>query len=187
MSQLCFSRLRARVSWLAAIALFVQPYAALANSAVPMAVAPLCPDVALQSSGTLLGQIVDTAGRGVANAPIVLTGRQQRWQTISDPQGRFALKNLAGGTYTLSAAGQLQTIRAWQPGTAPPSARQGVLFAPTGELVRGQHTVGPNTSQYFSNAKHYLANPWVFSGIVATAVAIPVAIHNVDDDSPATP
>ena len=29
-------------------------------------------------------------------------------------------------------------------------------------------------------------NPWIVGGLVVTAVAIPVAIHNADNDSPAS-
>ncbi|MBW2060986.1 MAG: hypothetical protein JRI95_05405 [Deltaproteobacteria bacterium] len=30
----------------------------------------------------------------------------------------------------------------------------------------------------------YLSNPWVLSGVVATAIAIPLAIDNADDRKP---
>ncbi len=147
-----------------------------------------CADIALKRGGTLLGQVVNTAGVGVPAVEVQLTNGRQTWTSRTGSQGWFQLTELRGGTYLLQAAGKTQRIRAWTAGTAPPHACQGVLIAPTTDVVRGQRVVSPNTNQFFRVAKQRLTNPWVVGGIVATAVTIPVAIHNADDDDPpATP
>ncbi len=141
-------------------------------------------DIALQADGALLGQVVNSAGLGVAETLIQLTDGHQQWQTKTNAQGCFRVDQLCGGTYRVKTHEQSRMLRVWSAGTAPPSAHTGVLFAPTSDIVRGQRPVSPNTNQFFRVAKRRLANPWVVGGIVATAVTIPVAIHNADDDPP---
>jgi hypothetical protein len=116
-----------------------------------------------------------------------LIADQQIRETKTDANGWFQLSDLEGGSYQFDTAGHSQSLRAWAAGTAPPSASPGLLVAPTADVVRGQRVVSPNTNQFFRVAKRRLANPLVFGGVVATAVAIPVALHNADDDPPATP
>jgi len=143
---------------------------------------------ALKQGGLLQGQVVNAAGVGVTNALVELANGRQKWQTKTDAQGGFQFAGLRGGTYQFRATGQSQVLRVWTTGTAPPSASLGVLVTPSTDIVRGQRVVSQNTNQFFRVAKQRLANPWVVGGIVATAVAIPVAIHNADDDAPpATP
>ncbi|NOZ40691.1 MAG: carboxypeptidase regulatory-like domain-containing protein [Planctomycetes bacterium] len=145
-------------------------------------------DVALKRGGVLRGQVVNNAGIGIARATVELTSGRQRWQTETDEQGWFQVAELSGGTYQLRVAGQTQVLRVWSAGTAPPSASQGVLVTPSTEIVRGQRVVAPKINQFFRVNKRRLANPWILGGVVATAVSIPVAIHNAnDDDPPATP
>jgi len=181
---------------LVVMSLMVQPGRLLAASGVEQqkstpGLTPTAPvaDVALQSSGVLSGQVIDSAGTAVVGKVVRLTNGRQIWQTQTDEKGCFQLASLPGATYQLDAVEQTQLIRAWAAGTAPPHASQGLLVSQTTDVVRGQRSVSPNTNQFFRVAKQRLANPWVFGGIVATAVAIPVAIHNADDDDapPATP
>ncbi len=182
-------------SWVAAIALVLQPCVALAaplaqrHPAAVLAAGPISvADIALSEGGVLRGQIVNSAGAGVAVATVDLSNGQQHWQTKTDANGWFQIDNLRGGTFRLQTAEQSQVFRLWAVGTAPPSACKGVLVAAKSDVVRGQRVVSPYTNQFFRVAKQRLANPWVVGGIVATAVAIPVGIHNADDDNPpATP
>lgn len=146
------------------------------------------PDLALTTGGILQGQLICQAGIPLRDATVLINNRQRQWQTKSDTQGRFQFTGLRGGTYRVETAGQAQLVRVWAAGTAPPQASRGLLLTPQTEIIRGQRVLSKNTNQFFHVAKQRLANPWVVGGIVATAVAIPVAIHNSDDDtSPATP
>jgi len=186
---------RSSFFWALALMVVLQPYASgAALIAQPAAVPPLTAapmrvvDVALKRGGVLQGQIVNEAGAGIAEVPVKLTAGRQHWQTKTDAQGWFRVAGLRGGTYQFLAVEQVQLLRAWAAGTAPPSASQGVLVTPSTDIVRAQRVISPKTNRFFRVAKQQLANPWVFGGIVATAVAIPVAIHNADDDDPpATP
>ena len=182
-------------SWVIAISLVLLPCSLSAETKVPLRhTSPVTSaslrvaDVTLKCGGVLQGQVVDQAGLGMADAFVQLTNAHQQWQTETDVQGRFSIANLRGGSYQLQAGGQSQILRAWTANTAPPSANQGVLFASSADVVRGQRVVSGNTNQFFRVSKERLANPWIFGGVVATAVAIPVAIHNSGDDNPpATP
>jgi len=187
--------------YLIVIAIILQPCHAFA---VPLASPPQLPqvepaairvaDIALRASSsaagqarpgqTLQGQIVNDAGQGVAGVTVQLSNGQQQWQAKSDSEGEFLLTGLHGGTYQFQVAGQTQAVRAWAAGTAPPHASQGILVVPATDVIRGQRVLSPKTNQFFRFTKQKLANPWVVAGIVATAVAIPVAIHNADDDDP---
>ena len=145
-------------------------------------------DVALQQGDVLHGQVVNASGTGKAEMVVQLVRGQQRWQAKTNSYGWFQFTGLRGGVYQFQAAGQTQLLRVWAAGTAPPHARRGILVTPTTKVIRGQRVVSPNTNQFFRVAKQRLANPLVVGGIVATAVTIPVAIHNADDDDPpATP
>ncbi len=179
-------------SWIVTIALLFQPCNTLTASEIAPAAcsAPIhAADIALKRGGTLQGQVVDGAGVGIGGVLVELTQCRQHWQTKTDAQGWFQVAGLRGGTYQFRAAGQTQLVRVWTPGTAPPRASRGMLVLPSTDIVRGQRVVSPNTNQFFRVAKQRLANPWIFGGVVATAVAIPVAIHNGNDSDPppATP
>lgn len=68
-------------------------------------------------------------------------------------------------------------FRLWAANTAPAAARDSALLVVGDEQVLGQ-----------GGMKYWLANPWVVAGIVAVAVAVPVAIHNRNQDrAPSSP
>ena len=190
-------RVRSCVIWVVLVALILQPCTAMAAVNASRLTTPEAAsrpvrtaDVALNRDGVLLGQVVNDAGVGVADAVVEITNGRQHWQTKTDTQGWFQVVDMRGGTYQFQAAGQSQVLRVWASGTAPPSASRGILVTPSNEVFRGQRSVSPNTNQFFRVAKQRLANPWVFGGIVATAVAVPVAIHNANadaDNPPASP
>ena len=144
-------------------------------------------DVELRRGGTLVGQIVSESGAGVANAQVTLTDGQRPRQAKTNKAGWFQFTDLRGGVYEFQAEGQSQRLRLWSHATAPPSAQRGILVTPPKDVFRGQRVLSPNTNQFFRVAKQRLADPLVVTGVALTAVAIPVAIHNSDDDPPASP
>ncbi len=195
MSPRYLRKIRSWSSWFVIVALVFQPYTALANptvvsdsEAVGSPAQIRAADIALKHGGLLQGQVLDDAGIGEANVVVQLTNGRQVWQTKTGSQGWFHIASLRGGTYQLQVEGQKQLLRAWAVGTAPPKASRGILVTPSTDVVRGQRVLSPNTNQFFRVLKQRLTNPWVVGGVIVTAVAIPVAIHNADDDDPpATP
>jgi hypothetical protein len=154
---------------------------ARAGTAIPIA------DVQLQSRGRFSGQIVNAQGQPQVGIPVVLQGRGQQMKTSSDKQGWFHYEGLSGGSYRLEAAGQQNLCRLWAPGTAPPKANQQLLLVnQNGQIVLGQYCGSPVCGSPVGGAgsrvKNALTHPLVIGGIVAAAIAIPVAIHNADDD-----
>ncbi len=126
-------------------------------------------DVELREGGLLLGQVVGPAGKPLVGARVSLRRLDREVATTATGKsGYFSVRGLRGGTYEIVAGPSRGLYRLWAPGTAPPAARPGALIVVGGQQVRGQQ--GP--------IGYWLSNPWVIAGIVATAVAIPVAIHS---------
>lgn len=183
------------VSWLLGFSLVVQPCLCEAGQSVdawkPAASnvqqATAAIDIALRPDGTFVGQLVDTAGRGSAQTDVSLTDGRRNWQAKTDQQGWFRFADLQGKQYEFQTEGVKQRLRVWPANAAPPIARPGLLVTPSADVFRGQRVLSPNTNQFFRVAKQRLTNPLVIGGVAVTAVAIPVAIHNSDDDEPASP
>ena len=145
------------------------PQAALASEPAPQAVVT---DVALNDGGTLNGRVIDPQGGGTIGVPVSLrTQDQEHVAATTTTDGHFSVKGLRGGVYQLAAGQGHGTYRLWSPGTAPPSAQKDAI-------VYTQN--GPQRS----NLKMLLTNPIVIAGIVATAIAVPVALANSRHSSP---
>ncbi|MBN2023887.1 MAG: hypothetical protein JW809_13980 [Pirellulales bacterium] len=116
----------------------------------------------------------------MADVPVVLR-HQNRDVAMpkTDAKGYFAAKGLRAGVYQMAASEGRGTYRLWAPGTAPPTAHQGALIVNHGPLARAQYGGG--------GLKAMFANPWIVAGVVATAVAVPVAVHNSQRSSPVSP
>lgn len=130
-------------------------------------------DVSLEENGLLFGMVVDPQGRPASGAAI--TVRQANREVVglmADAEGRFAVTGLRGGTYEIATARTAGLYRLWVARTAPPSARPGVLIVDGGPQVRGQQTM-----------REFLTRPWVLTGVVAAAIAIPVAVASQHESS----
>ena len=156
---------------------------------------PAVPDVALEAGGTLHGQAVDVHGSPLARTPVAVRHLDREVaRTISDESGHFRLTGLRGGLHGI-VIGQTATVcRLWAPNTAPPSAQPAALVVVGDEQVLAQGGCGPlgcnpccAPSRACKRLKCWLANPLVIGGIIATAVAIPVALHNARDREPHSP
>ena len=138
----------------------------------PTGPTPVVLDVALNHDGVLLGQVVDPQGLAKANSPVSLRFQEKEVaRAVTDANGRFAFSKLQGGVYQLVAANGHGAYRLWAPGTAPPKAERGAMVIAGKDLMRGQ---------YGGGMRFWMSNPWVICGIVATAVAVPVGIHNAN-------
>jgi len=136
---------------------------------------PAVVDVALSAGGTLQGQVIDPQGNPMGRTAVSIQQADREVAgTVTDPSGRFRATGLSGGTYRIVAGQATGTFRLWAPNTAPPSARPAALVLPLHQaLVRGE-----GCYPYLQ----CLRNPWVIAGLVAVAIAVPVAIYNADDD-----
>ncbi len=167
------------LAWLAILGM-VAPAGVLCGAERPLSSAAMASDVALSPDGTLRGQVLSPQGQGLAGVHVsVSAGTRDLGSTVTGTDGRFEVRGLKGGVLLLTAGATQTIVRAWTATAAPPAARSGVL------VVAGQsQTLG----QSWSGFKKVATNPWVIAGVVAAAVAIPVAIHNSnDDDGPSSP
>jgi hypothetical protein len=131
-------------------------------------------DIALADAGVFRGQVVDAQGQPRAQLPILVARRGEPVaKAQTDQNGRFAVEGLTGGMYEVHTPVSTDIYRVWTNGTAPPSAMTEAMITPDENLVRGQARGG--------QALSWLANPWVLAGIVAAAIAIPLALD--DDDA----
>lgn len=145
-------------------------------------------DVMLHKSpqgNLLIGQVQDQQGAAVANVPVFLhRGGEKPTVGKTDGKGYFTFTHLRGGMYQVTVAeGQgMGAYRVWTPGTAPPSAQPGALVVAAGkDLVRANQG---RCRRGLGCVKFWLCHPLVIAGIVAVAVAVPVAIHNSKSHSP---
>jgi hypothetical protein len=141
---------------------------------VTFAAAPQLPavvDVALADGGVLHGQVVDLQGTGVSGVPVSVKDKDRDIAVATTAKdGKFSVQGLKGGVYRL-AAGQGQGIfRLWSAKTAPPAAQNNAV-------VYTQLGTG-------GGMKMLLANPIVIAGVVATAIAVPIAVVNSNPSSP---
>jgi hypothetical protein len=193
MSSYFSKSLQRGVSWVAAAAIITQPGFVLAgevnqaNQAVVArsAAAALAPqDVALAEGGVLTGQVVNTAGKPQAMAPVSLvTGGKEIARVTTDKQGQFRVASLKGGVYQVSTNGKTGVYRFWAPRTAPPSSLNGLNMVSGNQIVRGQMGGGPLASAGQWIAEH----PIITAAGIATAIAVPLALDDDDDSPPASP
>lgn len=131
-------------------------------------------DVRLDRHGAIRGHLLDPAGQGLADRPVVLQqagGAVSRTQT--DAAGGFVLQRVAGGVHQLTTEHGTVTCRVWTHAAAPPSATDQLTVVAGQTLVRGQ--------QPFSAI---FTNPLFIGLVIAAAIAIPIAVHNAQDDRP---
>ena len=87
-------------------------------------------------------------------------------QTVTDERGMFAVQGLRGGLYTVNSGRAATLYRVWTADTAPPVAKQSVWLVSEGSVVRGASEGGGGL----------LNNPYVWAGVIATAIAVPIAV-----------
>lgn len=163
--------LQAAAVALACAGMLFQPAAMAAPQAM------ITTDIALRDGGVLVGQVVDGQGVALARTPVaVLQNNKEIARVETDKQGTFAVAGLKGGVYQVASLGHQGVYRLWAAQTAPPAAKKGLIMV-SGNVVRGQ---GP-----FSTVTGWISeHPLMTTAILATAIAVPLAI---DDDNPSSP
>jgi len=92
-------------------------------------------DVALNTSGTLEGLVVDTQGKSLAGAQVaVMRNNKKVATTVTNREGNFQVSNLTTGIYELHSGQGQGVVRVWAEQVAPPAAKPRVL------LVNGKLT-----------------------------------------------
>lgn len=91
----------------------------------------------------------------------------------TDAAGQFVLPGVTAGIQRLTAEDAVLNCRIWTHAAAPPAAMDHVTLIADQTIVRGQ--------QPFSAI---FTNPLFIGLVIAAAVAIPIAVHNSQDDRP---
>jgi len=140
--------------------------------------APAILDVALSDGGMLHGRVVSVQGTGVAGAPVFVRAQNRDVATATTAaDGTFAVQGLKGGVYQVATVQGHGIYRLWSAGTAPPAAQNGAV-------VYTQSTVVDSNVVHYTQdcggdgaLKMLLSNPVVIAGLVATAIALPIALN----------
>lgn len=132
-------------------------------------------DVKLGEGGALNGQVVDRQGMPVVGTRIVVG---QSGKTVADAQtdrnGYFRIAGLRSGVYSVATTRSVAVYRVWQSNVAPPAATSSALLVNGEEVIR---------SQQGGSIVAWLANPLVLGGLTVTAIAIPLALDDDDDEA----
>ncbi len=133
--------------------------------------APAVVDVALADGGVLHGQLIDLQGGNATGVPVSVKAKNKEIiRTVTVKDGRFTIPGLRGGVYQVAAGKGQGVYRLWTAKAAPPSAQKNAIV-----FTQGLFGGAP---------KMLLANPIVVAGVVATAIAVPVAVVNSKPSSP---
>jgi len=150
-----------------------------ARSSTPPA---LVRDVELAYGGLLVGRMLDSSGRPRTDTAVsIRTDSRTLASTRTDAKGVFAVAKLRGGVHEIATDDTMQICRLWANGTAPPHTPQSIEVVSGEEVVRGQWGPPPG-NHLLQKAKVWATNPLVIGGVVAAAVALPIALS--DDDGP---
>jgi hypothetical protein len=134
-------------------------------------------DIALAEGGLLHGVLVNMENAPVGGATVQFWMQEHEVATTqTDAEGRFAVRGLRGGTYRVVSGDAVQMCRLWAPGTAPPQALRGLVLVGGTSVVRG----------ILPPWYDWCIDPLLVTGLVATAIAVPLALHD-EDDEPSSP
>jgi hypothetical protein len=126
-------------------------------------------DVALGEDGSLRGQVLDLQGVPAADTTVAVVHQGEVVATMqTDSQGRYSVAGLNTGLYQVVTEDGITVCRVWTAKTAPPSAQPEALVIDGNHMMRAGMHGRPWGS--------FLSNPWVLGGIVAAAIAIPLAL-----------
>jgi len=135
-------------------------------------------DVELAYGGLLVGRMLDASGRPLAGTAVsIRTDGQTLASTRTDAEGVFAVAKLRGGVHEIATDDTVQICRLWANGTAPPRTPQSIDVVSGEEVVRGQWGPPPG-NRLIQKAKVWATNPLVIGGVVAAAVALPIALND---------
>lgn len=153
-------------------------------------------DCTVGNDGLLAGRLVNAHGVPIKGTRVALAGQSRLVEQVkTDGAGIFRFKIAKSGTYVVCVNDQqVQPIRIWEQGVAPPNAKASLLLV-EGAVVRAQccETGGPACGGcesccdthpgFFGGAfQSILRNPWIVGAGTAAAIAIPLSTSDDDDD-----
>ena len=97
---------------------------------------------------------------------------------VLDAMDRFqrcSYANVHRGVYQIATSGSNGIYRLWAAQTAPPAAQAKLLVVNDGQIALGQ-CCHDGCGGCCGSGWGLLGNPWVLGGIVAAAIAIPLAL-----------
>lgn len=168
-----FQMLAACLAWLG----MVVPQVAFAAQPTPPS-----QDVALRPGGLVIGQVMTP--QGVAQPATIVSIQHDQYEvvrTTTDENGMFAAQGLRGGTYQIVTEQSQGVYRLWAPETAPPAAHEAAVVVTNPDIVRGQWGQ-PGFGYGYGWLDWMRAHPYLTAGIIASAIAIPVALAADSDD-----
>jgi len=170
---------------LASFGVILPPGICAASTQMTRPISSAVRDVALRDGGHLTGQVLDAAGTPVVETAVALVDRGRVLaSTQTGTDGRFAIAGVKAGVCEVATTEGVTVCRLWAPQTAPPSAQKDALVIHGDKVVRGGdgcNTCPPGGGVGQGGVIRFLSNPWVLGGIVAAAIAIPLALD--DDDA----
>ncbi len=126
--------------------------------------------VSLNDAGAFTGKVVNAQGEILAGTKVVFVQDNKLVaETTTSPTGEFSVNNLKGGIYLVATEQSQGMYHVWPNRIAPPNAGKQALIVSDPSVTRGQ---------FFGGMGSFLANPFIITAIVATAIAVPVVIHN---------
>ncbi|MEM6328922.1 MAG: hypothetical protein AAF790_01605 [Planctomycetota bacterium] len=141
-------------------------------------------DVVLIEGGLLYGQVRGVNAQPTAGAAVRLyTAAGKAVDGRANNRGEFAFRRVGPGVYYLQSGQAVELVRVWPADAAPPAAKAGVLLIGETSTVRAQYAPPSKLNMLVQRTKRVMSNPVAVAGVVAAAVAIPVAVHNADDGS----
>ncbi len=136
-------------------------------------------DVALRPGGVLVGQVIDPQGAVQPGSVVSIQHHgQEVVRTTTDTNGIFAAQGLRGGQYNLVTQDGQSFCRLWAADTAPPAASDSAVVVTDQDVVRGQW----GATQGGLWLDWVRSHPYITAGVVAAAIATPIAIAASDDD-----
>ena len=141
-------------------------------------------DVSLRPGGVLVGQVMDQQGAAKAGTAVsIWQDEREVVNTRTDTNGIFAAQGLRGGVYQVLTPEGQALCRLWAPDTAPPAATDAVVVVAGQDLVRGQWAPTTMGASYGGRWLDWVrSHPYITAGIVAAAIATPLALAADDDD-----
>lgn len=136
---------------------------------------PQSNDVALRPGGLVVGRVIDREGVAQQGATVSIRQDQREVvRTTTDKNGVFAAQGLRGGQYQILTEQGQGLYRFWAPDTAPPAAQEAAVVVTSPDVVRGQY--GNQFGYGYGWLDWMRAHPYLTAGIIASAIAIPVAL-----------
>lgn len=131
-------------------------------------------DVRLSDKNELKGVVVTSQGKTLQKISVALQADGKTVQkTTTDQDGRFSFTVDKGGSFQIVTSEGIVGCRAWTAKAAPPVAANQILIV-HGSVVRGQRPI----------RELFRSDPIFAAGVLAAAIAIPIAIHESQSDSP---